>query len=131
MRLAVVGSRNFTNAQVIYNFLDNFCRGKNIQLVVSGGARGVDRIASSWAKSKNIDVLIIRPDYDKYPPKIAPIIRNREIVNKSDFVLSFWDGKSRGTKFVIDYCKQVNKPNKIVFIDLLNLNKNNSNGYSL
>ena len=32
----------------------------------------------------------------------------------ADMVLAFWDGKSRGTKFVIDNCKKINKPIRII-----------------
>ena len=31
----------------------------------------------------------------------------------SDLVLAFWDGESRGTRFVIDHCKKTGKPIKI------------------
>ncbi len=31
----------------------------------------------------------------------------------ADAVIAFWDGKSKGTKYVIDRCKKVNKDIKI------------------
>ena len=43
----------------------------------------------------------------------APLIRNKEIVEIADYIISFWDGKSRGTKFTIDYAKKLNKKVKI------------------
>lgn len=45
--------------------------------------------------------------------RAAPIKRNLLIINYADLVLAFWDGKSRGTKFVIDECKKQSKPIKI------------------
>ena len=47
--------------------------------VVHGGARGVDRDAHAWAKSKGIPVKMMLPTYDKYPNQMAPIRRNTEM----------------------------------------------------
>ena len=43
----------------------------------------------------------------------APLLRNLEIIDYSDLVLAFWDGQSRGTKFVIENCRKKGKPCKI------------------
>ena len=32
------------------------------------------------------------PEYDKYPPKQAPLIRNKKIVETCDCLIAFWDG---------------------------------------
>jgi len=37
----------------------------------------------------------------------------------SDYVICFWDGKSRGTKSMIEYAKKYNKPHKIKIIKKL------------
>ena len=39
--------------------------------------------------------------------------RNITIIEHSDLVLAFWDGSSRGTKFVIDRCKEMGKPIRV------------------
>ena len=36
------------------------------------------------------------------------------VIYECDCLLAFWDGKSRGTKYTIDYAKQLNKPIKIL-----------------
>lgn len=54
------------------------------------------------------------PQYDKYPPKIAPLERYKQIVAECDCLLAFWDGTSRGTKYTIDLAKKISKPVKIV-----------------
>ena len=45
--------------------------------------------------------------------KAAPLKRNITIIEYADLVLAFWDGKSRGTKFVIDQCKRLGVPVKV------------------
>jgi len=52
------------------------------------------------------------PEYDKYG-RSAPLKRNITIIAHAELVLAFWDGKSRGTKFVIDNCKKVGVPVKV------------------
>ena len=52
------------------------------------------------------------PDYKRYG-RGAPMKRNLEIIAYADFVLAFWDGKSRGTKYVIDNCKKQGVPIKV------------------
>jgi len=52
--------------------------------------------------------LEILPDYAKYG-KSAPLIRNKEIVDKSDLIIAFWNGESKGTKYSIDYAKTKQK----------------------
>ena len=47
----------------------------------------------------------------------CPLKQNITITENADLVLAFWDGLSRGTKYVIDNCKKRNIP---VEIHLLN-----------
>lgn len=79
--------------------------------IVSGGAIGVDALAAKYSREElGREPLVFKPDYDKYPPRIAPLERNTTIVENSDLVLAFWDGKSRGTKNTIDKAKKQGVP---------------------
>ena len=106
MRVAVIGSRNLT-VQNLGEYLP-----EDTSEIVSGGARGVDTSAREYAKTSGIKLTEFLPEYDKYG-RSAPLNRNITIIENSDLVLAFWDGKSRGTKFVIDYCKSCGIPIKI------------------
>ena len=65
------------------------------------------------AKQKGLKLIKYYPNYNKYG-KVAPMERNKLIVDECDCVLAFWDGTSRGTKFALDYAKEKNKPIKIL-----------------
>ena len=78
----------------------------------SGGARGVDTSAREYAHANGIKLTEFLPDYDKYGRR-APIIRNDLIVEYADMVIAFWDGKSRGTQYVIRKCRETNTPYKV------------------
>ncbi|MGI6497546.1 MAG: SLOG family protein [Oscillospiraceae bacterium] len=106
MRVAVIGSRNLM-VQNLEQYLP-----KDVTEIVSGGARGVDTSAKEYALSHHIKLTEFLPDYDKYG-RSAPLKRNITIIENADLVLAFWDGKSRGTKFVIDNCKQRAIPIKV------------------
>ena len=66
-------------------------------------------------KKHNLNLVEYLPDYERYG-RGAPLVRNKLIVENCDSVLAFWDGQSRGTKFTLDYAKELGKPVKIVKI---------------
>lgn len=100
MKVAVIGSRTLK----IDNLGDYLPQ--NTTEIISGGAKGVDSCAREYALSHNIKLTEILPDYARYG-KGAPLKRNITIIQSADIVLTFWDGKSRGTKFVIDKCDEM------------------------
>jgi hypothetical protein len=106
MRVAIIGSRSIT-----VNNLEKYIP-KNTSEIVSGGAVGVDKCAEKFAFENNIKFTVFLPDYNKYG-KAAPLKRNLEIIDYSDIVLAFWDGKSHGTRHVIKKCKEKLVPIKI------------------
>ena len=102
MKVAIVGSRDVDLSQL--DWLDQQvppdCDG-----FVSGGARGVDQMAVHLADKRGVPCWEYLPDYARYG-RGAPLVRNREIVKQADLVLAVWDGKSRGTRYVMDQCKK-------------------------
>ena len=95
MKIAVIGSRGL--ARIDCDQIGARCG----DIIISGGARGVDSIAASWARRHGFAVIEHKPDYRRYG-KAAPHVRNSKIVEDADRVVAFWDGKSRGTKSTID-----------------------------
>ena len=110
MKIAVIGSRNI-EPENTGDYLP-----KDISEIVSGGARGVDLKAREYAEEHNIKLTEFLPEYNRYK-RGAPIKRNIQICEYSDKVLAIWDGKSRGTKFVIDYCKNNNISIEVIVVN--------------
>ncbi len=104
MKIAIIGSRSIAEDIDFGKFIP-----PDTELIISGGAEGVDTLAERYAEKYGIEMLIIRPDYEKYG-KTAPLVRDREIVDRADAVYAFWDGGSRGTSYTIDYAKSRGKP---------------------
>ena len=103
MKIAIVGSRSLT----MDNF-DDFLPAEAIELLC-GGARGIDTCVREYAKRKGLVLTEFFPNYARFG-RAAPLKRNLEMIERADEVVAFWDGKSRGTAFVIDACKKSGKP---------------------
>lgn len=84
-----------------------------IREVVSGHARGADRLGEKWADKNLVPVKQFIPDWDYYGSS-AGIKRNEEMGDYADELLAFWDLQSSGTKHMIEYMKKLNKPVTIV-----------------
>lgn len=106
MTVAIVGSRGLW-VRNLGKYLP-----EGVTEIVSGGAKGVDTCAREYALAHGIPLREFLPDYKQYG-RSAPLKRNLSIIQNADFVLAFWDGTSRGTKFVIDNCKIRGIPVKV------------------
>jgi hypothetical protein len=93
VRVAIVGSRDFPNADTVSVFVRSLPAGT---VVVSGGARGVDQWAEEAAKARGLQTKIIYADWKNLGRRAGPI-RNAEIVASADRLVAFWNGRSRGT----------------------------------
>ncbi len=76
--------------------------------LVSGMARGADRLAWEFAKAHGITCHEFPADWEKYG-KAAGFRRNQEMADFSDGLVAFWDGQSRGTKHMIETMKAQGK----------------------
>lgn len=81
--------------------------------IVSGGAKRADTYARESAQKHDLELIESLLEYDKYG-RGAPLVRNKLIVDECNCFIAFWDGKSRGTKYTIDYAQKQGKPIKIV-----------------
>jgi predicted Rossmann fold nucleotide-binding protein DprA/Smf involved in DNA uptake len=96
MKLGIVGSRLFNNYEFVRNkIIENFDI-KNIDAIISGGAKGVDTLGEQFADEFGILKDITKPDWNKHG-KGAAFIRNQEIVDISDVLITFPIKSSGGT----------------------------------
>lgn len=123
MYVGVAGSRNFPDLALVARVVELM---EADDILVSGGARGVDSTAEARARGVHIPVLSFRPknlvvenpgwciervvyDLEGEPartnlpgryPGFAPaaFVRNGFIVELAERMVIFWDGHSNGTK---------------------------------
>ena len=69
--------------------------------VVSGGARGVDKLGEIWAVKNDIPIRLFPANWKEHG-RSAGYIRNKEMANYADALIALWDGKSAGTRHMVD-----------------------------
>ena len=107
MKYIIAGGRDFDNIYIMAQALDPF--EEDITEVVSGTARGADSIGEQWARGRDIPIKRFEPDWEQYG-KSAGFIRNSEMGTYADAAICFWNGKSIGTKHMIQTMKFQHKP---------------------
>lgn len=112
--LAIVGSREFPDLELLTTFVRSLEEGVQ---VVSGGARGVDRIAARVARALRLEVEEVWPrivDHtDRAHIAIALLERNVEIVQASTEVVAFWDGTSTGTLHAVTHAVRARRRTRV------------------
>lgn len=105
MKVIIAGSRNIKDGMLLLEAID---KSKfEITEIVSGHAVGVDRMGELYAETHHIPTKIFIPDWSNYG-KGAGFIRNEQMANYADALIAIWDGKSSGTKHMIDIAKKNN-----------------------
>lgn len=105
-----MGSRDYPTPKQVIDFVNSLPLDT---IIVSGGARGVDRIAVEAADRRGMSVQVFHAEWDKYG-KSAGMIRNQYIVDYADSITAFWDGISKGTANTIERAKRARKPVTVV-----------------
>ena len=115
-KLIIAGGRDFTDALRLEEELLYLANGELEHYAVSiitGMARGADKLAYEFAVRNNVVYYPFPADWDRYG-KSAGYRRNEEMANAAHGLLAFWDGKSRGTSHMIDTMSEMNKPVHII-----------------
>ena len=105
MKVAIVGSRDYTDLQAVWNFVERLASRRPDAIIISGGARGVDTMAACAGRFFGLEVIELEPEWARLG-KAAGHARNSDIVAAADILIAFWDGTSTGTKDSIDKARQ-------------------------
>ena len=111
MRYIVAGGRDFNDADRLNTVLTRFVEGHDLQTIISGCAKGADTLGMRFA-TRYCDGLVI--GLDEYPAdwatynKAAGRIRNQQMAQEADGLIAFWNGRSRGTKHMIECATRCN-----------------------
>lgn len=107
MKLIIAGSRSITSLRTVADaFEESQFSWDEIEVLVNGGAEGVDGLAKELVaptESIKIESYLVDEFLDDAPhPKVAPLLRNTAMAQNADALFAVWDGKSTGTKDMID-----------------------------
>lgn len=96
MKLLITGSRRATEADFgrLAAAIDKYAPG--VGEILHGGAEGADQLAGRYARERGLKETVLRPDYTRHPAKLAPLVRNQELVQRADGVIALYCGAQGG-----------------------------------
>ena len=100
MRLVIFGSRWIDDIRALENALKACGMASQVTEVVSGGARGVDRLGERYARQRGLPCKLFPAQWAQYGKSAGPL-RNAEMARYADFGVAIWDGVSKGTVHMI------------------------------
>lgn len=109
MRLLISGSRSITDFDLAPYIPSD------IDAIICGGAPGIDRLAEEYADTHRLSKMILRPQYRRFG-RSAPLKRNEEMVVMADAILIIWDGKSKGTRYTMEFARKTGHKMQVVTV---------------
>ena len=115
-KIIIAGGRDFMGDNLLKEKVNKILQEKRVThkiVIISGCARGADTLGVRYASENIFDVDKYPADWDKYGKK-AGYMRNVEMAENADALIAFWDGKSKGTKHMIDIATERNLPIRVI-----------------
>ena len=129
LRVIIAGSRGFGDYELLKKSAIEIITKKtmlpDLTRIISGGARGADTLGERFANEMGLEISRFIRDWDSLG-KRAGYVRNAEMAkfavedNNDGMLIAFWDGKSRGTKHMIDLANKYG-----LEVHVVNYNENN------
>lgn len=114
-RVIIAGGRDFSDYQLLRKKMDILLSEVADEIViVCGMARGADRLGEQYAKAKDFRIDYYPANWGKYG-KRAGYIRNEQMAQNADALVAFWDGKSRGTKHMIETAQKSGLKIRVIY----------------
>lgn len=115
LRIIIAGGRDFENYFLLKTTVIEKISEKNPfpyeAVIVSGMARGADKLGVQFANELGLKLYRFPAEWERLG-KRAGYARNVEMAkfasegNNKGMLIAFWDGKSKGTKHMIDTAKR-------------------------
>lgn len=119
MKLIIAGHRDFQDYKMMCYAIKGSFSIDDITLIVSGGAKGADKLGEYWARSHGKPYQIFEANWAAHQKAAGPI-RNQQMALFGDALIAFIDPsrKKSGTHDMID--RAVQQRLQIVVIDIKN-----------
>jgi len=114
MKVIVAGSRKIRDYDIVEKAIKE--SGFEITEVVSGCAGGVDESGEQYAARHGLKLKLFEPEWANHG-KSAGMVRNERMARYADALVAIWDGKSVGTKNMIERAKKKGIQVKVVVVE--------------
>lgn len=132
MKLIIAGGRDFTDMRLLKIELNKYVKGVRELELVCGMAKGADMLGYEVFKANGHTPKEFHADwqdmsepcvrkvnrYGKEYNALAGMKRNHAMGDYATDLIAFWDGKSKGTKDMVDYMRKLGKPVHVVLYNL-------------
>jgi len=114
-KIIIAGGRDFYDYTKLCEVCDTLFKGRiNKIRIVSGTAHGADKLGERYAKEHGYTIARFPADWNTHGNS-AGYIRNAAMAEYADALVAFWDGKSKGTKHMIDLAKKATLKIRIIY----------------
>jgi hypothetical protein len=103
VRTIIAGSRALTDPTLVEAAVK--ASGFTVTTVISGTAKGIDKLGEQWAEAQGLPVERHPANWDLHG-KVAGRIRNREMIDVAEALIAIWDSVSRGTEDCISEARR-------------------------
>ena len=115
LNILIAGGRDYDDNIRMKAFVNHCIKDMHYDTItiISGMAKGADTLGVRLAEEMHYQLKKFPAQWRKYG-KMAGFVRNRQMLNYLDneqdecMVLAFWDGKSPGTKHMIETAREMN-----------------------
>jgi len=125
IRIIIAGGRKFNDYEMLKRTMLKFIRKLHDHIdfnkieIISGNANGTDKLGEKFAREYNYNLSVMPAQWDLHG-KSAGYVRNNEMLvyaKEADYsvLVAFWDGKSKGTKDMIDISRKNLDSVEVVF----------------
>lgn len=115
INIIVAGTRTFRDYNLLKSKLDYLFQNldKSKIEIVCGCCDGADTLGMKYAFENHFPVKFFEADWSM--GKIAGPIRNEEMAKYADYLVLFWDGKSRGSYNMLLLAQKYNLKTKVIY----------------
>ena len=113
LKVIVAGGRDFQDFDLLTKKLDILFSKRADVVIISGMAKGADSLAVKYAEENKLRVSEFPAQWQKHG-NASGFRRNIEMARFADACVCFWNGKSVGTKHMIDTAKRMNLKLRVI-----------------
>ena len=113
IKVIIAGGRSFDDYKGLCKVADYKLSNQTEIEIVSGTASGADQLGEKYAKERGYALKRMPANWTKYGLS-AGYKRNEEMAIYGDALIVFWNGKSKGTKHMIELASKYKLKIKVV-----------------
>lgn len=122
INLVVVGSSTFYDFSIVEEHLDKWIEVAGWpDLIIVGGASGVDYLVERWADNNNIEIAVFREAWTANRPGLEDSGRFEardslveDLLSKATHLIAFPESRSKWTKVAIEKAREMGIPTSVM-----------------